>query len=140
VSLSFKVHVASKAELFPTYQKLNYLASTLAPDYSAPGYMRGNIVELTIGDYLNNVPGVITGFGLGGMLEGSWDIARKDDGLSDDYAGELPTLIDVTGFSFKPIHNFVPQTIRNLDNPESKFISLGSTHKGYKPTETKLSL
>lgn len=138
ISLGFKVHVASKAELFPTYQKLNYLASTLAPDYSAPGYMRGNIIELTIGDYLNNVPGVVTGFSLGGMLEGSWDIARKDDGAEDDYAGELPSLIDVTGFTFKPIHNFVPQTIKNLDNPESKFISLGSTHKGYDPTSTKL--
>lgn len=138
ISLSFKVHVASKAELFPTYQKLNYLASTLAPDYSSPGYMRGNIVELTVGDYLNNVPGVITGFSLGGMLEGSWDIARKDDGTKDDYAGELPTLIDVQGFAFKPIHNFVPRTVKTLDNPESKFISLGNEHKGYKPTQTKL--
>ena len=132
IGFNFKVHVASRAELFPTYQKLNYLSSILAPDYSAPGYMRGNIVQLTVGDYLNDVYGVITGFNYNITDEATWDIARKDDGTSDiKNSAELPTLISVDSFSFKPIHDFVPRTVKNLNNPESKFISLGSDARGY---------
>ena len=33
------------------YQKLNYLASTLAPDYSDVGYMQGNLITLTMGGW-----------------------------------------------------------------------------------------
>lgn len=131
IGFSFKVHVASRAELFPTYQKLNYLASVMTPDYSAPGYMRGNIVQLTVGDYFNDLPGVITNFSYNLSDETSWDIARNDDGTIDKNSAELPTLINVDSFSFKPIHNFVPRIVKNLDNPESKFISLGSDFKGY---------
>lgn len=131
LSFSFKVLVGSKAELFPTYQKLNYLASVMAPDYSDPGFMRGNIVQLTVGDYVNDLYGVITGFTYSIPDESPWDIARKDDGTVDPYAAELPQLIDVTGFAFKPIHNFIPRTVRDLTNPESKFISMGSDSKGY---------
>jgi hypothetical protein len=38
------------------YKKLNYLASICAPDYSANGYMRGNIITLTIGGYFYEQP------------------------------------------------------------------------------------
>jgi len=134
ISLSFKVHIASRAELFPTYQKLNYLSSLMAPDYSAKaGFMRGNIVQLTIGDYLNNVYGVITGFGYNITTDSNWDIARNDDGSEDENSAELPTLIEVSGFNFKPIHNFIPEKTTPL-SPNSKFISMGSDHKGYKFT------
>ena len=34
ISIGFTVYAQSKAELIPMYKKLNYLASTLAPDYS----------------------------------------------------------------------------------------------------------
>lgn len=132
ISFGFKVLVGSKAELFPTYQKLNYLASIMAPDYSDPGFMRGNIVQLTIGDYINDLYGVIQGFTYTIPEDSPWDIARKDDGTLDKYAAELPQLIDVSGFTFKPIHDFVPRTVRDFDNPESKFISMGSSHRGYK--------
>jgi len=129
ISFSFKVHVASRVELFPTYNKLNYLASIMTPDYSNPGFMRGNIVQLTVGDYINDTYGVITGFSYNLSDETSWDIARKDDGKEDENSAELATLISVDSFSFKPIHNFLPRTVKELDNPESRFISLGN--KGY---------
>ena len=129
ISFSFKVHVGSRAELFPVYNKLNYLASVMAPDYSSPGFMRGNIVTLTVGDYINDMYGVITGFSYNLSDETSWEIARKDDGTTDENAAELPTLINVDSFSFKPIHNFLPRTVRDFENPESRFISLGG--KGY---------
>lgn len=133
VGFNFKVHVASRAELFPTYQKLNYLASVMAPDYSSPGYMRGNIVELTVGDYFNDVPGVITNFSYNLSDETSWDIARNDDGTVDTNSAELATLINVDSFSFKPIHKFLPQKAIVPENPSSKFISMGADAKGYKP-------
>lgn len=134
ISFGFDVFVHSRYELFPVYKKLNYLQSIMAPDYSEGGFMRGNIVELTVGDYLNNVPGVITGFNFNIPEESSWDIARNDDGTVDDKnSAELPTLINVESFSFKPIHNFVPKTVKNPIEgvPESKFISMGSNARGY---------
>lgn len=133
IGFSFKVHVGSRAELFPVYNKLNYLASIMAPDYSNPGFMRGNIVTLTVGDYINDMYGIITGFSYNFSDETSWDIARLDDGTPDPNSGELATLINVDSFSFKPIHNFLPRTVRDLDNPESRFISLGNAldGKGY---------
>lgn len=137
VSFSFKVHVASRIELFPTYQKLNYLSSIMAPDYSSPGYMRGNIVQLTLGDYLNDVYGIITGFSYNITEESTWDIARNNDGTVDSNSAELPMLINVDSFSFKPIHNFVPQKVTDLANPQSKFISMGYDAKGYKPQPTQ---
>ena len=38
ISLSWTVAAQSKEELIPMYQKLNYLASTCAPDYSEYGH------------------------------------------------------------------------------------------------------
>lgn len=133
ISFNFKVHVGSRAELFPIYNKLNYLASIMAPDYSNPGFMRGNIVTLTVGDYINDMYGVITGFSYNLSDETSWEIARTDGGAVDSNAAELPTLINVDSFNFKPIHNFIPRTVKDLDNPESRFISLGNAlaGKGY---------
>lgn len=130
IGFSFQVHVGSRAELFPVYNKLNYLASVMAPDYSSPGFMRGNIVQLTVGDYINDLYGVITNFNYNIPDDSPWDIARKDDGTTDPNSAELPMLINVDSFSFKPIHNFIPRVVKDLKNPESKFISLGD--KGYK--------
>ena len=89
--------------------------------------------SLSLGDYINDMYGVITNFNYNIPEEATWDIARKDDGSSDPDSAELPTLINVDSFSFKPIHNFIPRTVRNLEDPESKFISLGG--KGYGPNK-----
>ena len=132
ISIGFKVYIHSKAELFPAYKKLNYLASVMAPDYSPGGFMRGNIVEVTIGDYLNNVPGILESMEFQFPEDSTWEIARKDDGNIDNTAAELPRLIEVS-CNFKPIHNFLPSTATNPDNPYPKFISLGADAKGYAP-------
>jgi len=143
ISVAFKVHVSSRAELFPTYDKLNYLASVMTPDYSEGGFMRGNLVELTIGDYLNKTPGIIEKLEYAFPEDSPWEIARLDNGKIDKNSAELPTLIEVN-MNFKPIHQFLPRTIKSttvedrffdeLDiPPESQFISLGSDNRGYKP-------
>jgi hypothetical protein len=126
ISFNFKVPVLSSYEQKEVFSKLNYLASLCAPDYSDGGFMRGNLIKLTIGDYLIDVPGVMTGVSFGVVDEAGWDIARDSQGnritnLNPETGGYvMPKLIDVSGFAFKPIHNFIPKTI----NPE--FVNTGN--------------
>jgi len=118
VSLGWTVAAQSKVELIPMYEKLNYLASLCAPDYSSYGYMGGNIVTLTIGGYFYEQPGIITGFNyeMNGDND-TWEIAIGDDEFSpgkDRTVRQLPHIIRVTGFNFTPIHRFVPRKQQNL--------------------------
>ena len=115
--LSWTVVAQSKQELIPMYHKLNYLASVCAPDYSDSGYMRGNLIELTVGGYLFNQVGIMTGLDYTIPMDSPWEIAINDTGVVDDLSAksdptvkELPFMIKVSGFSFIPIHNFVPRT------------------------------
>jgi len=110
ISLAFTVAAQSKNELIPMYKKLNYLASNLAPDYSEFGYMRGPLVELTMGGYLYEQVGFITQLTYDIPEESPWEIGINSniEGGSDNTVKELPHMIRVTGFSFTPIHNFVP--------------------------------
>jgi hypothetical protein len=122
VSLSWTVVAQSKAELIPMYQKLNYLASVCAPDYSDLGYMRGNLIKLTIGGYLYEQVGIMTSITYDVPQESPWEIAipyaSSDENTStgvksDSSVKELPHMIKVTGFQFIPIHDFVPSVQRN---------------------------
>jgi hypothetical protein len=73
--MSFTVYAQSKAELIPMYKKLNYLASTLAPDYTSAGFMRGNLVRLTMGGYLYEQPGFISSLTYDIPQEAPWEIS-----------------------------------------------------------------
>ena len=100
------------------YKKLNYLASVCAPDYSNSGYMRGNLVQLTIGGYLYETVGIIRGFTYEMPQDATWEIGINTlgTGLDEDRiqaaegVKELTQLIRVTGFRFTPIQNFLPRT------------------------------
>jgi len=109
INLSWTVVAQSKEELIPMYQKLNFLASNLMPDYNASGYMRGPLVRLTVGGYLYSQPGFITNLTYEVPQEATWEIGINDIGGSDNSVKELPHMIKVTGFTFTPIHNFVPR-------------------------------
>ena len=126
ISMGWTVYAQSKAELMPMYQKLNYLASTLAPDYTRAGFMRGNIAKLTMGGYLYNQPGIIKSISYGIPEESPWEIAIGVDGKEDSSVKQLPHMIKVTGFTFIPIQDFVPAKANSLTNPTQKFISLAS--------------
>ena len=119
-NISWTVAAQSKQELIPMYQKLNYLASVCAPDYSSDGYMRGNLIELTVGGYLFNQVGIMTGINYTVPMESPWEIATPDTPilnesgfLRDENVKELPFIIKVSGFNFIPIHNFVPNVQKN---------------------------
>jgi hypothetical protein len=119
------------------YQKLNYLASTLAPDYSKSlGYMRGNLATLTVGGYLYEQPGIITGLTYDVPQESPWEIAiptNPKDTVgtgnnkikSDKSVKEMPHMIKVTGFNFTPIHEFTPKVQSNKFNKNGKLTSFG---------------
>jgi hypothetical protein len=110
ISLSWTVAAQSKEELIPMYKKLNYLASTLAPDYSPKGYMRGNLVQLTIGGYLHEQPGFITSLTYQMEEDSPWEIGiGSTPGSEDGTVKELTQIIRVTGFNFTPIQSFVPR-------------------------------
>ncbi len=116
--LSWTVVAQSKQELMPMYKKLNYLASVTAPDYSPFGYMRGNLITLTIGGYLYEQPGIMTGITYTVPEEAPWEIAIGVTGGSDSSVKEMPHMIRVTGFSFKPIQKFVPNLQKNIYGTE----------------------
>ena len=111
ISLSFIIYAHTVQEMAPLYNKLNYLMSSLTPDYSNNSLMRGNYHYLTVGDYVYRQPGVITSLRLSNFFDHNWEIAinEPDDTLSTDYQQyELPKYLKV-GLTFKPIHTFLPR-------------------------------
>lgn len=111
VTLSFIVAASSRAEMKPLYQKLNYLVSSMAADYSSSGLMRGNIAELTIGDFFLYQPGIITSFDMIVDEDSNWEIALSEPENTsggDADMHELPQLIKCT-MTFIPIYNFLPR-------------------------------
>ena len=117
--MSWTVHAQSKAELIPMYKKLNFLASSLAPDYSKGGFMRGNLIRLTVGGYLYNQLGILKSISYTIPNESTWEIGIDDAGGSDSSVKELAHMIEVTGFDFIPIESKIPQL-------DSRFIALSN--------------
>ena len=110
ISLSFTVHPQSREEMAAMYQKLTYLASTLAPDYSGDGgYMKGNITRLTVGSYFYRIPGFISSLSYTVPENASWEIAfdSPEKGFERDQM-EVPRHFEVS-VNFTPIHDFAPQ-------------------------------
>ena len=140
ISFNFKVPILSKYEQKSVYTKLNYLASLCAPDYSNGGFMKGNLIKLTIGDYLIDVPGIFQGLTYTINDDAGWDIARNSEGIklnglaglnnneADTAGWVMPKLIEVSGFTFKPIHNFIPKTADPNNNSKTPFINYGVTY------------
>ena len=127
------------------YRKLNYLASTLAPDYTPAGYMAGNLVQLTMGGWCYELPGFIRSLTLDVPEESPWEIGIDDEGLFDSTVKEMPHICRVTGLTFTPIHTFRPSIMKltksmskpddNLaDNNEygnQRYLALKATNNNY---------
>lgn len=108
ISVSFKIAAMTRQELKPLYQKIVYLASTTAPTYSET-FMRGTVVKMTIGSYINQQPGVITSVKYSLIGDMPWEIAMQGPSGGESDVQELPMGLQCT-VSFRPIHNFAPQT------------------------------
>lgn len=143
ISLSFKIAAATRHEMQPLYQKMVFLASSTAPTYSA-NFMRGTLVNLTVGDYVYNMPGFIEQINYSWETDYPWEIAMsKPEGEGqDDDMQELPHVLNCQ-VNFKPIHPFTPQTglyhyITNPGTGESKrnlFFSQNNKTKPKKSSE-----
>lgn len=111
-SINFTVAALSKQEMKPLYQKLNFLKSTMAPDYKE-GKMRGNIMEVTVGDYIKEQPGIITSLSISVPEDAVWEIALNEpdntaNAALDADMHELPQILKVS-MTFIPIYNFLPR-------------------------------
>ena len=134
ISLSFTVAAQSKPELMAQYKKLNFLASTLAPDYGDSGFMGGVLHQLTMGGWCFELPGFISKLSLEVPQESPWEIAipATDDGgdpsnpiFSDNTVKEMPHICNVS-MDFTPIHRFRPEIENNsYDNSWNEVSSYG---------------
>jgi hypothetical protein len=135
IGLGFTIYSRNPDEQKIVFQKLNTLTSLLTPRYSIEesgvkrtfsnpatakagtpqqtgtienilgGIPRAPIIKLTIGNYINGQYGFITGLTYSIKNTNMWDIDS-----------ELPHIIEVSSFSFTPIHDFVVSQGVNNDN------------------------
>lgn len=158
ISMNWTVPAQSKNELMIMHQKLNYLASNLAPDYVGGKYMAGPLVRLTVGGYLYEQYGFIESLTLNIPDNSPWEIAvagapeggteiEGGGGLRHDTSvKELPHVLEAS-ISFKPIHDFVVQKQKlGFENGTvssyglQRYIALAAsspTNTGYNVNKTK---
>ena len=104
ISIGFKIAAQTRYEMRPLYQKIVTLASATAPTYSKEGFMRGTLVQATVGSYIRELPGFLTSVNFSWDKEYPWEIAL--DGSDQQ---ELPMILNCQ-LQFTPIHRFTPQT------------------------------
>lgn len=113
ISLGFKIAAQTRDEMKPLYQKLNFLVSQTAPNYSSTGRIRTPYMRLTLGDYFNRVPGLLSNVSLSWNTNYPWEI-KADNGKDTDML-ILPHILDVS-LNFQPIHSFTPHNNTNSEN------------------------
>jgi hypothetical protein len=139
VNISFKVAAISAAEMQPMYQKLNYLMSNMMGDYNK-GIMRGPMSRMTVGNWLDRQPGVITSLTYKISNDSPWEIAM-DETESGESAKKLilPHIVEVS-LTFLPIgtqhkgKNLLPQRGADQSNiaqneNDTQFINDGKIPK-----------
>jgi len=111
ISFNFKLAALSRKELTPLYKKLNLLAGTTAPTYNSDGFfMRGTLVRLKVGDYLDNVTGYISSVNADWEITYPWETDVERLGTQ-----KLPHILSIS-VNFKPIHDFNVKSDINLND------------------------
>jgi len=105
INFGFKIHTQTRHEQKPLWRKLNYLVAQTAPEYKNRR-MRGVFSRLTIGDWMNEIPGFFTSVNLSWNTAYPWEIRHDADGVDRDL-NEYPHILDVS-CEFQPVHNFAP--------------------------------
>jgi hypothetical protein len=104
IKLDFTIEVPHHNQMKAIYSKLQNLIRHLAPNYSEAGYLRGNFVKLTFGNYLRDTPCILKGFSIEPIFDGGFDIGRTGYGSRGESSGyKLPKVIKVSGFDFTVI-------------------------------------
>ena len=103
--------------------------------------MQGNLITLTVGGWFHEQVGIMKGLTLDIPPESPWEIAIPDSNnisiinpdnsntaiKTDPSVKELPMIINVSGFEFIPIHDFVPKVQQN-NFAGSKLTKFGKQH------------
>jgi hypothetical protein len=124
ISIGFTVAAQSKQELLPIYKKLNYLASSLAPSYSDNGFIRGNLSQITLGNWLFEQPGFISSVDLSIPDDSPWEINLPVDGDKnnlDPNVKQVPHMVNVK-IKFTPIHRFRPEIMKLSNTPSAETV------------------
>lgn len=130
-SISFKLKIAAftRNELFPLYNKMNFLAGATAGYYGDnSSFVKGVLAKVTIGDYINQLPGFFTSVTLNWTTSYPWEIRSFGDidtieltESGDEVVRKAPIVPHILDMSleFKPVHNFTPQVKQSfiLNNP-----------------------
>jgi len=107
IQFNFKIHAQSRWEMKPLWQKLNYLVAQTAPEYKNRR-MRGVFSRLTIGDWMNEIPGFFTSVNLSWNSAYPWEIRHDgQEGGVDEAMNEYPHILEVQ-CAFTPVHSFTP--------------------------------
>jgi len=127
INFSFTVFAHSEYEMPAIYTKLNYLMSSMAPDYNDKLQMRGTYAYLTIGDYVYQQPGVFTSMQISNLLDSPWEIALQEPenrgtNSKDAKQHEVPKYLRVN-MAFSPIHNFLPKKNKRNKPHTATFIT-----------------
>lgn len=126
MNFSFRVAAFTKAETPSLLNKVNKLASITAPTYSdSSRFMKGNLVRLTIGDYVKNLPGKIDSVNVSTSFEEPWDIYNPGQ--------IMPTIVTVS-VQFTPIHNFIAETDLGFDTSPT---FIGTSQGPYQLTQAQ---
>jgi hypothetical protein len=120
INLDFTIEVPHPDQMVIIYRKLEELIRHLAPNYGQGGYLRGNFVKLTFGDYLRDTPCILKGFTIEPIFDGGFDIGRSGYGSRGKSSGyQLPKVLKLSGFNFIVLADNNNQLIRK----SSTFIS-----------------
>lgn len=119
ISFSFKIAAQTRDEMRPLYTKLNHLISQVYPDYArGTNIMRGNVVKVTIGDYIHRMPGFLENVNV--TIDNSntpWDIVLggEEEANDDLYPiRQLPHFVTVA-CTFYPIMDLLPRRENGLN-------------------------
>lgn len=126
ITFTFKVFAQTRQEMRPLYKKLNWLISQVYPDYSpSSNLMRGNVVKLTIGDYIYRMPGFLENVNV--TIDNTntpWEILLNE--YSENDVRQLPHMVTVQ-CSFKPIMDLLPRR----ENYLNQFVPLIANRDHY---------
>jgi hypothetical protein len=100
IQIGFKVAALSTEEMQPIYQKLNYLMGNLMPDYTEQGIMRGPLVKMTVGNWIDGQDGIINDLTYTIPNDSPWEIGLPVNGRNESLI--LPHIVEVS-MTFTPI-------------------------------------
>ena len=106
-NLTFKVVAFNQQELNVLHDKVDNLRKLAAPKYRN-GYMQGNFINLTIGNYFNNMPGFVTSVNVTIAENFTWEV--------EDRSYIMPHMMDIS-VAYTILENSTPQLPYRDPNP-----------------------